>query len=68
MISEFQFLSGRNKADLRIAMYFAATNLTRDNIRRILDTEDINDVMEAEKYIKQCFVEIKHPESGNYGT
>lgn len=67
MIEEFEYLSARNKADLRIAMK-QATNLSYMEIEEILGTRDLADVQEAQKYIRQCFVDIRHPESGNYGT
>ena len=67
MIEEFEYLSARNRADLRIAMK-QATNLSYMKIEEILGTRDLADVQEAQKYIRQCFVDIRHPESGNYGT
>ena len=67
MIEEFEYLSARNRADLRIAMK-QATNLSYMEIEEILGTRDLADVQEAQKYIRQCFVDIRHPESGNYGT
>ena len=67
MTEEFEYLSARNRADLRIAMK-QATNLSYMEIEEILGTRDLADVQEAQKYIRQCFVDIRHPESGNYGT